>query len=273
MPANTRTILAKGAFHIHSTFSGDGEVSLAEVKRLFEEDGFDFLAVCEHQHDMDIGKFHALQDECRRLSDNKFLVIPGIEFNCHRNHVLGIGIRAYHPSVAGDDVIPWIKAQEGFAVWAHPQKHQYQLPEHVIEQLDGIEIWNSKFDGKYAPSAEVVRYVTERRLRRPLLRPICSVDYHFRTQFRYVPMYCEVEHLATDRVLECLRAGRYSAKVGSFTVTADGNVEAPAQAMRRMVNTANMWVFDQCKHIHRRMKRHQIRVPAVLKNIGRRLLS
>ena len=85
----------KGAFHIHSTYSGDGELELSRIKDLYFSDGYNFLAINEHQHDMDQFKFGRLVDECERLSEREFLLIPGIEFNCYRNHILGIGIQAY----------------------------------------------------------------------------------------------------------------------------------------------------------------------------------
>lgn len=265
--------VAKGAFHLHSTFSEDGEVTLVDIKRMFVRDGFAFVAICEHQHDMDMPKWQALVDECRRLSDSSFLLIPGIEFNCYRNHILGIGIEAYRPSVAGDDVVPWIKHHNGFAVWAHPKKNDYRLPDHVIKELDGLEIWNSKFDGKYAPREEVVRYYHARRSERPQLRAVCSVDFHFRSQFRHLPMYCESDGLTADDILESLRRGQYVAKTAAFRLGSDGSMDVRAHAIRRLFNRANMWVFDRCKQLHRRMKRRRIPLPPAVKSLGRRLLS
>ena len=266
-------LLVKGAFHVHSTFSGDGEVPLTDIKQMFMQDGFNVVAICEHQHDMDTTKFRGLIEECDRLSDTGFLMIPGIEFNCYRNQILGIGIDDYRPSVAADEVVPWIKDHGGFAVWAHPKKNEYCLPEHVVDELDGIEIWNSKFDGKYAPREEVVRYYRTRQANRPQLRAICSIDYHFRAQFRHLPMYCEVSSLTADQVVESLRAGRYFSKTAAFRLSSEGAMAVQAHALRRLLNTANMWVFDQCKHLYRKMKRRRIALPAAMKNVGRRLFS
>lgn len=268
-----KRIVVKGAFHLHSTFSRDGEVPLADIKRMFMQDRFHFVAIAEHQHDMDSAKFDALVTECRRLSEPGFLMIPGIEFNCYRNHILGIGIDAYCPSVAGDDVVPWIKDHRGFAVWAHPKKNEYRLPRHVIEALDGMEIWNSKFDGKYAPRGEVVRYYRERLAYRPQLRPFCSVDFHFRAQFRHVPMYCEVDHLSTEHVLTSLRAGAYFGKTTAFTVTGRGRVEIRGHPLRRLFNVTNLWVFDRCKSLYRGMKRRHVALPPAMKDLGRRIFS
>jgi hypothetical protein len=268
-----KTIIVKGAFHLHSTFSRDGEVSLTDIKRMFMEDRFDFVAIAEHQHDMDLAAFDALVSECRRLSDPGFLLIPGIEFNCYRNHILGIGIEAYCPSVAGDDVVPWIKGHKGFAVWAHPKKNEYRLPRHVVDALDGMEIWNSKFDGKYAPRAEVVLYYRERLAHRPYLRPFCSVDFHFRSQFRHVPMYCEVNHLSTEQVLASLRAGTYFGKTAAFSVSGTGRVEARGHILRRLFNVTNLWMFDRCKRLYRGLKRRHLVLPAGVKDLGRRIFS
>lgn len=268
-----RARTVKGALHIHSTFSADGEVSLEHIKALFQQDGFHFLAVCEHQHDINERMYSTLVEECRRLSDSRFLLIPGIEFNCYRNHILGVGITAYSPSVSEDEVVPWIHAHQGFAVWAHPRKHQFQLPDHIVDAIDGIEIWNSKSDGKYAPHPEVLRYFRARAVKRPMLRAVCSVDFHFRTQFRNVPVYCETEDLTTQAILTSLKEGRYCVQTRSFRINSDGTTDSDRLTCLRALNSANQWVFDMCKVVNRRMKRHSVILPAALKDFGRRLLS
>ena len=269
----TNRIAVKGAVHIHSTLSGDGEVSLHDIKHLFMKDGFDFVAICEHQHDVDGARFEELVESCRRLSDDTFLMIPGIEFNCYRNHILGIGISHYRPSVAEDEVVPWIKNHGGFAVWAHPRKNQYCLPDHVIKDLDGMEVWNSKFDGKYAPRDEVVQYYHARRIDHPHLRAVCSVDFHFRAQFRHLAMHCQGADLNMRAILDQLTTGQYVSKTSAVTIGSDGSISNGAPALRRLANRVNMWIFDRCKGLHRHMKRRHIPLPAPVKSLGRRLFS
>jgi hypothetical protein len=269
----TSRLLAKGALHIHSTFSGDGEASLHEIKDIFMKDGFDFVAICEHQHDVDSAQFEQLVQECRRLSDHRFLMIPGIEFNCYRNHILGIGISQYCPSIAEDEVVPWIKSHNGFAVWAHPRKNHYRLPEHVVKDLDGMEIWNSKCDGKYAPQKEVVDFYHRRRVECPQIRAICSVDFHFLAQFRHLAVYCEVTNLSMQAILASLMTGRYSSGTTAFAISSDGTIDIGAPGTRNLANRVNMWIFDRFKRLYRQMKRRHIPLPSALKTFGRRLFS
>lgn len=262
----------KGAFHIHSTYSGDGELELSRIKDLYFSDGYNFLAINEHQHDMDQFKFGRLVDECERLSEREFLLIPGIEFNCYRNHILGIGIQAYPESVKGDEVIDSIKDSGGFSVWAHPRKNRFSLPDHLIRELDGIEIWNSKFDGKYAPQSEVIRYCTEKRNQTPRLRAVCSVDLHFRTQFRDLAMYCEVNQLTRNSIIESLHEGKYYGSTGSVRVDSTGTVSTSVGGLH-LLNQSNLWLFQKCKALYANLKKHHIVIPTPLKVLARRLFS
>jgi predicted metal-dependent phosphoesterase TrpH len=88
-----------GVLHIHSTYSLDGTLSLAECHQVFRNRGYDFMAVTEHGQDLDADKMKRFVDDCLALSDQNFCVVPGLELEFYREtkktHILAIGITNY----------------------------------------------------------------------------------------------------------------------------------------------------------------------------------
>lgn len=86
---NTEGTWYKGNLHTHSTNS-DGRITPAEIVRIYKDHGYQFLAFTEHE----------LYTHNRELSDEDFLVLPGVELSCNNPdpwriyHILGIGRHA-----------------------------------------------------------------------------------------------------------------------------------------------------------------------------------
>ena len=84
----------KGNLHTHSTNS-DGRKTPEEIVRIYREHGYQFLAFTEHE----------LYTHNRELSNEDFLILPGMEISCNNPdpwriyHILGIGRHA-----AGDEL-------------------------------------------------------------------------------------------------------------------------------------------------------------------------
>ncbi|MFH1132460.1 MAG: PHP domain-containing protein [Pseudomonadota bacterium] len=131
----------KGALHIHSTCS-DGELSIAELAQVYQELGFDFIAITDHDH--------LLKPECyqKQMEQTKtdMLVFLGVELT----HF----VRGYvHVSqVQGD--------KEVLHVFNHPSSLNLPL-EKVIQHieavsqhfsLDAVEITQN---GYYTPEYDI----------------------------------------------------------------------------------------------------------------------
>ena len=89
-------MVRSGIIHVHSTFSYDGEHTLAELASFGKKCGYSFIGMAEHSDTFDDAKMKALVEECGRLSDGEFLMIAGIEFSCEGSlHLIGLGIRQF----------------------------------------------------------------------------------------------------------------------------------------------------------------------------------
>ena len=113
--------MLKGAIHVHSTFS-DGEFTLRELRETFLADGNRFVCVTDHAQAFDRPKLEAYVRECASLSDDQFLFIPGLEFECYeRMHILGYGVTSLIESQDPQEAIRHIERAGGISVIAHPK--------------------------------------------------------------------------------------------------------------------------------------------------------
>ena len=144
--------MVKGALHIHSVYS-DGEFTLAELRERYLEAGCRFACVTDHaDYFDDMAKLEAYRRECDERSDDRFRFIAGLEYSCvDRMHILGYGVTAPIASTDPTTVIRHIQAQGGLAVIAHPKDTAFSSIEAFEPPPDGIEVWNTKYDGRYAP--------------------------------------------------------------------------------------------------------------------------
>ena len=125
--------------HVHSQRSADGCMSISEIVAQARKRGLQGIAVCDH--DIALETIPQYDD---------FLIIPGIEVSTNRGHVLGLFITEQISTNQLDEAVHSIHAQGGLAVIAHPFEHSQDVHrlDDVIEQLDGIEVWNGRADRK-----------------------------------------------------------------------------------------------------------------------------
>jgi hypothetical protein len=92
-------------------------------------------------------------------------------------------------------------------------------------KLDGIEVWNGRYDGAAAPRADSFQLL--RRLRSSNLKVAAygGIDLHKLGQARK-PIYVDVkaEKLERDDIIEALRGGRFTLHGGSLAIPASGKL-------------------------------------------------
>ena len=221
--------MLQGALHIHSTYS-DGEFSLAELRELFLQAGCRFACVTDHADAFanDDARLDAYRRECESKSDARFRFIAGLEYTCvDRMHVLGYGVTTPIDSADPEEVIRRIRELGGLAVVAHPKDTAFEAIERFDPLPDGIEVWNSKYDGRYAPRAGTFALLARAKTRRGDMRAFYGQDLHWRRQYR--GLFVMVDAGSPDRatVLAALAAGRFSGLKENLRLPSDG-VLAPA---------------------------------------------
>jgi len=247
----------KGVLHVHSDFS-DGELSLAALRDAYVALGYRFACLTDHAEYFDEDEARRYRDESARLSDDTFLFVPGLEYECpDRLHVLGLGTTTLHATRVPEGVIAAIEDEGALSIVAHPRTQDFARVEALGVLPTGIEAWNSKYDGRYAPRTETFALVRRLRARDPRVRATFGQDLHFRRQ--YLGLHVELRDATLDRaaILGALRAGRYVAVSGELRLEADGSL-APQVAER----------FDALHQRTRRLRRLAGGTKAFLDSLG-----
>lgn len=199
-----------GINHIHTGYSYDGKSSLQEVADLARKRGHDFLLITEHNDDFDDEKMERFVAECEQLSTDGLVVIPGLEVNCDfGRHLLAIGVRRYIDMAEPDEAIGRIKENHGLAVFAHPALYQFRPFFKSVNDLNGVEVWNAHFDGRYAPNLKSLGLLHNLRKENPRIFAYSGLDLHSTAAFDDLCLRVEVTEPTEGEILGSLKEGRF----------------------------------------------------------------
>jgi len=216
--------MLKAAIHIHSTYS-DGELSLGQLREIFALAGCSFVCTSDHAEAFDHKKLERYSAECEALSDPGFRFIPGLEFECdQRMHILGYGLLALLRTKSPEEVIRGIESRGGISVIAHPKDTMFEWIERFNVLPTGIEIWNTKYDGQYAPRPRTFRLLARLQHRKPDLLAFYGQDLHWERQSRKLFNWVSVKTFERDAILEALRCGQYYAGEGELELPSNGRL-------------------------------------------------
>ncbi|HKG62244.1 MAG TPA: hypothetical protein VKB05_20965 [Pyrinomonadaceae bacterium] len=261
----------KGVIHAHSTYS-DGEYSLSELREVFLSSGCSFVCMTEHAEYFDEQTILAYENECGRLSDDKFLFVAGLEFTCdQRMHVLGYGVTELVSSTNPQEVISHIEKAGGVSVIAHPMDSAFPWIESFSVLPRGIETWNSKYDGQYGPRAGTFELLQRLQMRREGMKAFYGVDFHWKRQFRHLYTTLEGDVIDRDHILSALSAGNYSGLKDSLTLPSDGRVDPELLAQLSARHYRSMKVRRFTKRMKKFADRFGATIPAPIKGQLRRI--
>jgi len=216
----------RGVLHVHSRFS-DGEESVERVAQTFRDSGMCFVAMSDHAEVFDEQRMQEYVAICDALSDSDFLIIPGLEFAFKGGsiHILGYGItRRIHAS-GMEELVDRIHEAGGIAVLAHPPLGSINMIGSIKGTLDGIEVWNGRYDGVVAPRAESFQLLRRIRSSNLKVSAYSGIDLHKIRQARK-PLYVEIETEMLHRahIVDGLRAGRFTIHGGNITIPSSGKL-------------------------------------------------
>ena len=218
--------LRKGVLHIHSVFS-DGEESLDRLAETLRLAGMSFAAVSDHAEVFDDRRMEEYVLLCRALSSSSFVVIPGLEFALHGGdiHILGYGITRRVRFKSAEGLVDGIHEAGAIAVLAHPPFGSINILGSVRAKLDGIEVWNGRYDGTHAPRADSFQLLRRIRSLNPKAVAYCGIDLHKAAQLRK-PVFIELEadRIDRDTILATLRTGNFTVNGSNIAIPSTGNL-------------------------------------------------
>lgn len=139
--------------HMHSRHSFDGVMSPAHIVRIARRRGLSGIAVSDHN--TIAGGLEAVAAN----TDPNFLVIVGAEIQTEVGDILGLFLTREISSRQSLEVIADIHDQGGIAILPHPYAYHQGLTPELLQQLDGVEIYNGRDKRDYSAQtyAEYVR--------------------------------------------------------------------------------------------------------------------
>ena len=223
--------MQKGAIHIHSTYS-DGEYTLYELREIYASIGCSFVCVTDHAEAFDNEKLKRYRAECDSLSGASFCFLPGMEYECDRRmHILGYGVTLPVNTTDPEEVIRHIDGCGGVSVIAHPRDDASAWINSFQLLPQGIEAWNSKYDGRYAPRPATFHLLANLQQRKPNLHAFYGQDLHWRKQFRGLFTRVDCDVVTPDRLLAALTCGSFYGLKGELQLPSNGHL--PEQTLER----------------------------------------
>lgn len=263
--------MLKGAMHIHSTYS-DGEYTLPELREIFLAEGCAFVCMNDHAEYFDEALIQLYLRECAALSDEKLLFVAGLEYECARRmHILGYGATRLANTTDPQEVIRHIESQGAVSVIAHPKDEFFSWIENFMVLPRGIETWNSKYDGRYAPRPGTFALLQKLKQRKPGMRAFYGQDLHWKKQFRGLFVGLECDSAKPAPILSALANGNYHGLKDKLQLPSSGAL--PQELLTEFGRVHNrshrMWRF--LKIGKQTLDRLGVRVPESLKAQLRRI--
>jgi hypothetical protein len=210
--------------------------------------------------------------ECEALSDKTFCLLPGLEYRCEREmHILGYCATKLTQSTNPEEVIRHIGSQSAVSVIAHPKDDFFPWIESFGILPLGIETWNTKYDGRYAPRPGTFALLQRLKQRAPQMQAFYGQDLHWKKQFRGLHLVLDCDSLESAAILAALATGKYSGQkdellLPSSGVLSDALLEEFGKAQAR---SRNMRTF--LKNGKKTLDSLGIRVPKSVKAQLRRI--
>lgn len=218
--------MLKGAIHVHSTYS-DGQFTLAELRELYIAAGCNFVCMTDHAEAFDADRLMTYKAECHSLSDDRMRLIAGLEYSCERRmHVLGFGVSSPANSKDPQEVIRHIKREDGISVIAHPMDVAFEWIESFDELPHGIEAWNTKYDGRYAPRPNTFHLLNRLQRRQPQMCAFYGQDMHYKKQYRGLFNVVQCQTAAREEILTSLANGNYVGVKANLEIPSSGRVSS-----------------------------------------------
>lgn len=241
--------MSRAALHLHSTWS-DGELTLDALRELLLRRGYAWALMADHAPFFDEHRAAEFAAECAAHSDDRLRFIPGLEFDGpDRMHIVGYGVTRPLGPAEPEEIIAHIRTEGGVSVIAHPKLEHFPRLRALASPPDGIEVWNAKYDGRFAPRPATFELLREIRRDHPHVLAFYGLDLHWRRQF--AALSTRIKHAADpDAVLNALRAGAFTGHHGRLVLPSDGRLDDALlagfqrrqrwhSALRRLAHGAN----------------------------------
>jgi hypothetical protein len=227
----------KAAFHVHSEWSYDAKLTLAEVAGLFGRHGYDAVFMCEHDRGFSAERLRAYVTACAQASVEGPVLVPGIEYADadDRVHVPVWGTEPFlGEGLPTTRLLQEVAEHNGASVLAHPRRRDaWEIVDpDWLRLCTGIEIWTRKWDG-WAPNRRACEWAADAGL-----VGVAALDLHNPGQLFPLAMELEIATttLSVGACVDALRKGNCRAMIGGLPAAplTRGGLASAARAIERV---------------------------------------
>ncbi|RJQ17654.1 PHP domain-containing protein [Candidatus Woesearchaeota archaeon] len=212
----------KGACHIHSSYSFDGEASLEQLRKRAKKEKLQFLLMTEHSISLNSAKYEAYRKHCEKLSDDSFIIIPGLEvLTKNRTEIICIDVDIYLHAKAEREILQEMKKKKKLTIFPHPSRCD-PADRETSNQVSFLEVWSARYDGRLSPSKTNIEFYKQEKKKNHNLKCMNGLDLHYLEEFGRNWIELEVSHVAKKDILAALRKGDYLLKNRLCTLTPNG---------------------------------------------------
>lgn len=171
--------------------------------------GLSFVLMTEHIEGLTAGDIAAIRADCRAHSDDRFLFVPGIEMDHFVVYFIGLGDGPLDLSTP-ERAYATLRAASRMMILSHPIKAKFRYPGWILRDAEGIELINTKHDGRHYFRRETERLFARLRQVRPDAVGLSGMDVHDPSQISDVWMtLSRAVPLTEASVLDEIAAGRF----------------------------------------------------------------
>jgi predicted metal-dependent phosphoesterase TrpH len=264
--------------HVHSSFSYDSRTDLGEIDAIARRHGFGAVLMSEHNNRLNDEQVAAFVRRCDELSDDRLLIVPGLElaFDANRVHLLAYGVRTYIDSTSPDRTFQGlVRATHeagGLAVLAHPSHKEAieRLSIDDLRDLDGVEIWNVKNGNRFVPTASDVRLLQRLRSAAGGQFGYGGVDWHHVANFTPLAVEIDAAQISWPGLRDGLRNGRFRIRGRFAAIGASGDIGRGRVAVYHVAATALARTRRVAYRWQHKLERTGYKTPRFVAAIARR---
>jgi hypothetical protein len=245
--------MLSGITHAHSTYSFDGSLALSDLQCFLTDSRVDFCLMSEHVESLDYETIKRMLTDYAALPTTGCLMIPGIEID--DLHILIYGVTAIRPYMGIEDLAAQMFQDGALVFVSHPVKVKGTVPAVILPWLTGVEIWNTRYDGRGAPRPWNLKLWAELQREHGPLQPLAGVDFHKPSDLSHVRVEVDCGK-DPGAILKSIAAGNYSLSSSGKKLDPQRLVGAPSFAT---------FVFDLAVAINRKLNKLPFRIPRSLK--------
>jgi hypothetical protein len=265
--------------HVHSSFSYDSKTDLQEIADRARAEGIGCVLMSEHNNTLDASQVAAFVSRCQALSDERLLIVPGLELALDSNQVhllaygLGEYVRSSDPGCQVGDLLPHIRRHGGVAVLAHPSHKQAftRVAPRDLALLDGVEIWNVKNGNRFCPDASEIRSLRGLRATSPSVSAFAGLDLHHLSRWVRLVSRLDVPALTREAVLGTLRAGQFRIHGPFVDIASDAEASLATVAGYDLVSRVTKNSRRVAYRWQSKLERRGWNTPRSVAKVGRRL--